>query len=376
MIRQPQAGPGPMAQYGQMMTIKSLMGQQGLQDLQRRKIEDEMQRDMQVRDLFSKGNVTPDQLMAVDPTRGMAYQKYNLESEKTRAGINKTKAETYKLQVGTFRDMVAQARGDADMPVLKEYAFKTWGPEGAARVPDRFDPQWQESKILDADKMISQLENQKNRDVTVRGQDLSAQTQRRGQDISASTALRGQDMSAATTRRGQDMTNDRERDLTLQGNIAREKALGKTAASAQAALPQVSATADRGIRLVDELLAHPGFSSVVGASLTPGARFIPGTDSSDFQARFDEINGGAFMQAFQSLRGGGQITEKEGEKATAAITRMRTSQSEKEFTRGAREFQDVMRGVKARTEQLAGQYPAKSAAPQSATGGIKFLGFE
>ena len=54
------------------------------------------------------------------------------------------------------------------------------------------------------------------RGVTVRGQDLSAETQRRGQDMASATAaagravtLRGQDLSAETARRGQDLTDAR-----------------------------------------------------------------------------------------------------------------------------------------------------------------------
>jgi hypothetical protein len=55
------------------------------------------------------------------------------------------------------------------------------------------------------------------------------------------------------------------------------------------------------------------------------------------------VLGGAFMEAFNTLKGGGQITEKEGEKATAAITRMSTSQSEAEFKKAAKEFQSVIK---------------------------------
>jgi hypothetical protein len=77
-----------------------------------------------------------------------------------------------------------------------------------------------------------------------------------------------------------------------------------------------------------------------------GAGFIPGTDVSDFNARLDQLRGGAFLEAFQTLKGGGQITEVEGKKATDAITRMRSSQSEDEFKAAALEFKAILqRGV-------------------------------
>lgn len=87
---------------------------------------------------------------------------------------------------------------------------------------------------------------------------------------------------------------------------------------------------------------HPGFTTVVGATMLPGARFVPGTSAADFQARFDQIKGSAFLQAYETLKGGGQITNIEGEKGTAALNRMSIAQSEREFIQAAREFQEVV----------------------------------
>jgi hypothetical protein len=122
-------------------------------------------------------------------------------------------------------------------------------------------------------------------------------------------------------------------------------------------LPQVVSSANQTLALIDTMIGkrdekgnlvkgaapHPGFEASVGASLTPGMRFVPGSDASDFQSYFDQVKGGAFLQAFETLKGGGAITEKEGEKGTAALNRMNLAQSEKEFVTAAREFQDVVR---------------------------------
>jgi hypothetical protein len=94
---------------------------------------------------------------------------------------------------------------------------------------------------------------------------------------------------------------------------------------------------------------HPGFKPAVGAGGMgtlgiPGvARFIPGTDASNFQTLQDQVEGSAFLSAFEALKGGGAISEKEGAKATAARLRMKLSQSEDEYIKAAREFQDVVR---------------------------------
>ena len=152
---------------------------------------------------------------------------------------------------------------------------------------------------------------------------------------------------------------------------ARGEAIAKGDVAAVQALPRILDRADRAINLIDEMVGkqevrdksgkviqqgtapHPGFNSAVGFGL--GERFVPGTSASDFQSRFEEIKGGAFLEAFESLKGAGSISEKEGEKATTAITRMSLAQSEKEFMAAARDLQDVVRtGVK-NAKNRAGQ---------------------
>jgi hypothetical protein len=104
---------------------------------------------------------------------------------------------------------------------------------------------------------------------------------------------------------------------------------------------------------------HPGFNSAVGFGL--GERFMPGSSASDFQSRFEEIKGGAFLEAFESLKGAGSISEKEGEKATTAITRMSLAQSEKEFMAAARDLQDVVRNGVKNAKNRASQAPSSAA---------------
>lgn len=124
-------------------------------------------------------------------------------------------------------------------------------------------------------------------------------------------------------------------------------------------LPQVIADADESIRLVDELVAHPGMSDVVGmkgwGGLTTALPFVdsavPGTDAAGFMARLEQLGGKQFLQAFQSLKGGGHITEIEGEKATNAISRlMQTGQSEEEYLKAAQEYKQVINAGLARAK--------------------------
>lgn len=176
----------------------------------------------------------------------------------------------------------------------------------------------------------------------------------------------------AVTRRGQDISASAD----IQGALAAARGAGTTTgtANAQAALdlPNVIAKAQQATELIDQMIGskgkalpagakevapHPGFSTAVGATLTPGLKYIEGSDTAGFMRLLDQVKGGAFLQAFESLKGGGQITEVEGKKATDAINRMDKSQSEAEFVKAAREFQDVIRAGVQRAKGRAGGQP-------------------
>jgi hypothetical protein len=88
--------------------------------------------------------------------------------------------------------------------------------------------------------------------------------------------------------------------------------------------------------------AQAGFDYAVGAGL-PRWAVMGGSDTAGFLTRLDQIKDKTFLQAFESLKGGGQITQIEGEKATSALNRMNTAQSEIEFIKAAREFEENLR---------------------------------
>lgn len=91
---------------------------------------------------------------------------------------------------------------------------------------------------------------------------------------------------------------------------------------------------------------HGGFENYVGATMFPGLRFIEGTETASFEPLYKSIKGQAFLDAFQRLKGGGQITEVEGQKATEALLKLDKAQNEKDFIKYAREFQEnLQRGM-------------------------------
>jgi hypothetical protein len=91
---------------------------------------------------------------------------------------------------------------------------------------------------------------------------------------------------------------------------------------------------------------HGGFETYVGGTFFPGLRFIEGTDTASFEPLYKSIKGQAFLEAFQRLKGAGQITEIEGQKATEALLKLDKAQNEKDFVKYAREFQEnLQRGM-------------------------------
>jgi hypothetical protein len=112
-------------------------------------------------------------------------------------------------------------------------------------------------------------------------------------------------------------------------------------------------------RLAPNSKPHKGFEAAVGAGFgkTFGSLsdwFPVATEGRDFRTRLDQAKGGAFLEAFETLKGGGQITEVEGKKATAAITRMDLAQSEEEFVKAATEFRDILARGFAKARQRSG----------------------
>jgi len=151
-----------------------------------------------------------------------------------------------------------------------------------------------------------------------------------------------------------------EMDPKYQASKAGMIAAGKESALNQVKstqeLPRVIQQGEQTIKLVDDLLNHPGFKMSVGKSAPIGSALslVPGTDSASFDIALNQLKGKQFLEAFESLKGGGQITQIEGEKATQAMSRMEKANTEDEFIRASREFQSIIQQGIGRAKAKAG----------------------
>lgn len=165
----------------------------------------------------------------------------------------------------------------------------------------------------------------------------------------------------------------------VESAVTEAKTMSKAKAESAIALPQAISNAEYSLSVLDQMLNHPGLDAATGASSRADPRnFIPGTDAYNFNVMKDQVQGQTFLQAFETLKGGGQITEVEGNKAQNAIARMNTAQSKEEFVKAVNEFKGVIRRGMDRAKSKAGgaQQSQQPAQQGPSAGGVKFLGFE
>jgi len=143
----------------------------------------------------------------------------------------------------------------------------------------------------------------------------------------------------------------------LRAGAAAEAKLGATnAANAPAANAIYKAIKFQ----VDDLLNDPYLPAMLG----PVQSRLPNmsADAARVQSKMDQISGGAFLQAREMLKGGGQITDYESGRAEKAFVRMSAAQNEGDFRQAMQDFLDA---VKLGLPKLEGATPAAGAAPQS-----------
>jgi hypothetical protein len=132
-----------------------------------------------------------------------------------------------------------------------------------------------------------------------------------------------------------------------------------------AAIPEMQAAAEEGARtaqqydtqvsILEDIINDPNLAGVTGRiegstpreSLRGAVIFNEG--ERELLSKIEQIEGGAFLQAFENLKGGGQITENEGRAATRAITRLGARDVGTEaYRRAAEELRRVFANAAAR----------------------------
>lgn len=118
------------------------------------------------------------------------------------------------------------------------------------------------------------------------------------------------------------------------------KAEGEAAGTAITGLSAAETKAAEGIALIDSIItdeALPGITGMIQGRLPPLTQ--AGTD---LNVKIEQVQGKAFLEAFESLKGGGAISEREGEAATQAIARLQRSQSPEAYVEALNELKGIL----------------------------------
>lgn len=154
--------------------------------------------------------------------------------------------------------------------------------------------------------------------------------------------------------------------------------IGKGQGQAQVDLPRVESNSDSMLAQIESVRNDPYLPSMTG----PVDSYLPNLSGSaaNTQAKINQLGGQAFLQAFQSLKGGGAITEVEGAKATAALSRLQSmGVNDKDYIDALDDFKEQVTRLRDLARQRAsGGAPAaapatEAPAPAAPSGGYRVL---
>lgn len=369
----------PLTVQTKQLQLRDLMGQQQARQMQLEDAQRARQTEMTLADIYRESGGDPTKTRELLAQRGQGAQIPAFDKERAATGkvTTETDAAKYKLMSEQLDDSnrgMAALLSDPQLSTQKVVQFLAsraqMFPDQAGRLAEVArslppDPGQLRQILLQKameglkakeqlDLMLPQIEtrNMGGADQVFSTNRLTGQVTP-GQSF-AKTATPGEVMSDARQRsegalnrgvqtRGQDLTNERAREANVNGrelvNQKRQMELDEMSRGKAAAV----SSAGNQIAAIDKALSHPGRKTATGLSGTVDPRnYVPGTDATDFRAVLDQIGGAAFLQAFESLKGGGAITEVEGKKATDAIARLNRAQSDKEFETSLRDLRNVM----------------------------------
>lgn len=116
-------------------------------------------------------------------------------------------------------------------------------------------------------------------------------------------------------------------------------AAGTVVGNVKANLPLATEAGDRVLSQIDSLLDDPDLSTITGPIQSYLPNVSPGANRA--QSKLNEILGGTFLQAYNDLRGAGQISNAEGESAKAAYNRLQsTNMGDADYKTALGEFRD------------------------------------
>lgn len=145
-----------------------------------------------------------------------------------------------------------------------------------------------------------------------------------------------------------------------------QKEIGTAQGKAAAAAPADYQAGQNALDLINSLRTDPNRERGTGMSSVFNA--VPGTSGFDYQQKVNQVTSGAFLSAVQQMRGMGQLSNAEGQTATAAVTRMNTASSEEEFIAALNDYEKIVRQGMARAASKMGGAPSPQGSNKTSSG--------
>lgn len=165
---------------------------------------------------------------------------------------------------------------------------------------------------------------QRGQDITVRGQNISAQNAALSREIQRAELqdkVLDRQIARETNQIKLDELKQRQADVRQKAEVAK----ADRQAAAQGAVDTFSTALDS----LGEIEKSPGLSKAVGVrSAFPT---VPGSDAANFEARLDTFKAQTFLPMVASLKGMGALSDAEGKKLSDAVGALSPKMSEDAF---------------------------------------------
>ena len=167
--------------------------------------------------------------------------------------------------------------------------------------------------------------------------------------------------------------NEKTALLAYRSALAVEAAEQKERNELKINLPTVEKSAKFAIEAIENLEKSKGLPAIVGNPFSmskigqgalPAGYYFRGSQAANATTALGNVTGIAFLEAYNILRGAQGITEKEGEKGTAALANLNTAQDIDEFRKNLKVLKEVIKNGLVVARQRAGVLPTTQGAAQ------------
>jgi hypothetical protein len=135
-----------------------------------------------------------------------------------------------------------------------------------------------------------------------------------------------------------------------------QKVVGKAQGEAQVNYPKLAAQSSQALATIENLLNDPYLPSMTG--MVAGRQPNISEDSARVQGKIDQLQSQVFLEGYERLKGGGVITDFEGQKAELAIARISDPRvSYPDYVQAVSELRDVIKAGTQRAAEAAGVQP-------------------